>query len=539
MANKSRVVLIIIDGWGIGPDYPGNARKRAKTPTMDMIETVYPHTELIASGEAVGLPKGEAGNTETGHLNLGAGRVVYQDLPRINMGIASGSFFTNKTFLEAVDHAKKNNSKIHLLGLIGQGGVHSSNDHLYALLRFCKNQNMADVFIHAITDGRDSPPTSSPTYLQELLDQTQSIGVGRLSTIMGRYYAMDRDHRWERIKVAYDGLVNGVGETTKEPINLVHARHTQQETDEFIKPILVQGGSRIGDNDVVIFFNYRIDRPRELTRALAITTDNFARIKESFDPYGIKYHKSHLKEDKVETANGFVRSKVCNNLFMVTMTEYEKDNGAKPAYPPEFVEMPLSRVLALAGRRQLKLAESEKERFVTYYFNGQRELPFPGEDVAITPSPHVPTYDLAPEMSGEAQTQKLLAAIRSNLYDLIVINYANADMVAHTGDLPASIKACEYIDGWMRQVYDTVMKTEDWTVLITADHGNVEELINLKSGNKDTEHSDFPVPLNIYGRAYQNNRTKLSRGALCDVAPTILKILGVNKPSSMSGQSLL
>ncbi len=537
--TKNRALLIILDGWGNGPDYPGNARKLAKTPTLDMLETVFPHTELLAAGEAVGLPKGEDGNTETGHLNLGAGRVVYQDLPRINMAIASGTFFTNKTFLEALAHAKKHQSAVHLLGLIGQGGVHSDNAHLYALLRLCKTHNLTNVHIHAITDGRDSPPTSSPQYLSEVLSQVQAIGVGKLATIMGRYYAMDRDHRWERIQVAYDALVSGIGEQTSDPLSAVHARHAAQETDEFLKPLIIEGSKRPTDNDVLIFFNYRIDRPRELTRALALPGDDYAQKQEAFDPYAIKYNKSHLAPTPTPLIAGFPRQKILNNLFMVTMTEYEKDNGAKPAFPPEFVEMPLSRVLALSGRRQLKLAESEKERFVTYYFNGQRELAFPGEDVDITPSPKVPTYDLQPEMSGAAQTAKLLQALQSNLYDLIVINYANADMVAHTGDLPASIRACEFLDGWMRQIYDHVMREEGWTVFITADHGNVEELINLKTGQKDTEHSDFPVPLLIYGKAYQNNRTQLARGALCDVAPTILKALGLTQPSSMTGRSLL
>lgn len=536
---KQRALLIILDGWGIGPDYPGNARKLAKTPTMNMLETVFPHTELLAAGEAVGLPKGEDGNTETGHLNIGAGRIVYQDLPRINMAIASGTFFSNRTFIEALDHAKKNNGSVHLLGLIGQGGVHSVNDHLYALLRLCKSQNVTEVYIHAITDGRDSPPTSSPQYLQELIDQTKAIGVGSLATLMGRYYAMDRDHRWERIQVAYDALVSGVGEMTSDAINTLHSRHAKQETDEFIKPIIVDGTKRISDNDTVIFFNYRIDRPRELTRALALAGADYAQKKEAFDPYAIKYNKTHLNAEGAAPVAGFTRSKVLNNIYMATMTEYEKDNGAHSAFPPEFVEMPLSRVLALSGRRQLKLAESEKERFVTYYFNGQRELPFPGEDVNITPSPKVPTYDLKPEMSGAEQTTKLLTAMRSGLYDLIVINYANADMVAHTGDLPAAIKACEYLDGWMRQIYDYVMRDEGWTVFITADHGNVEELINLKTGQKDTEHSDFPVPLLIYGKSFQNNRAKLARGSLCDVAPTILKVMGINPPSGMSGRSLL
>lgn len=536
---KNKVLLIILDGWGNGPDYPGNARKLAKTPTMDMLEHSFPYTELLASGEAVGLPKGEDGNTETGHLNIGAGRIVYQDLPRINMAIKSGNFEQNKALLEAVAHVKKHNSRLHLLGLIGQGGVHSSNDHLYALMKFAKNQNLSQVYLHLITDGRDSPPTSSPQYLEEVNTQINTIGIGQICTIMGRYYAMDRDHRWERIQMAYEALVTTAGESTTDLMQTLLSRHVQKETDEFIKPIIVDNTPRITDNDAVIFFNYRIDRPRELTRALAITTNNFATRQESFDPYTIKYQPSHLKHNPTAISTGFKRIKVINNLKFVTMTEYEKDNNAIPAFPPEFVEMPLSRVMALAGRRQLKLAESEKERFVTYYFNGQRELPFPGEDINITPSPKVATYDLMPEMSGAEQTKKLISALTSNLYDLIVINYANPDMVAHTGDLPASIKACEYVDGWMRQVYDRVMQNEEWTVLITADHGNVEELINLETNQKDTEHSSFPVPLYIYGRRFLGNHTRLPRGILGDIAPTILSILGISQPSGMAGRSLL
>lgn len=535
--QKSRVVLIILDGWGIGPDYPGNAIKQAKTPTMDMLMSTYPRAELQASGEAVGLPHGEDGNTETGHLNIGAGRIVYQDLPRINMSIASGSFFENKAFLQATEHVKKNQSRLHLLGLIGQGGVHSVNDHLYALLNLAKKQGITEVYLHLITDGRDSPPTSSPVYLSQVEEQIKKVGIGKIATIMGRYYAMDRDHRWERIQVAYEALVDGVAEAVSDMPNTVIARHAKKENDEFIKPIILKDSPRISDNDAVIFFNYRIDRPRELTRALSITDDNFTKQKESFDPYGVKYHKSHLTETHV--GSGFTRKKVLQNLCMVTMTEYEKKTPAIPAFPPEFVEMPVSRVLALAGRRQLKMSESEKERFVTYYFNGQRELPFPGEDVQITPSPKVATYDLMPEMSGAQQTEKLLKAISSNLYDLIVINYANPDMVAHTGDLQATIKACEYVDGWMRQVYDKIMQTEGWNMLITADHGNAEELINLETGNTDTEHSGFPVPLIIAGKQWLGKGRLLGRGILGDVGPTILKILGINKPSSMSGRSLL
>lgn len=536
--QKSRVVLIILDGWGIGPDYPGNAIRLAHTPTIDMLTTTYPHTQLVAAGESVGLPKGEDGNTETGHLNIGAGRIVYQDLPRINMSISSGSFYQNKAFLKAISHAKQNNSAFHLLGLVGQGGVHSSNEHLYALLRLCKEQKLEQVYLHLITDGRDSAPTSSPSYLKQVQDEIDSIGLGKIATVVGRYYAMDRDHRWERIKVAYEALIDGVGETSANLLATIAARHAQSENDEFIKPIIIPDTSRIKSNDAVIFFNYRIDRPRELTRAITMSDAEFVHHTESFDPYGVKYHKSHL-ESAPAPINIFGRPSRPANLCFVSMTEYEKNLPVEVAFPPEFVEMPLSRVIALAGRRQLKLAESEKERFVTYYFNGQRELPFPGEDVVITPSPKVATYDLYPEMSGVEQTKKLIHAIDGELYDFILINFPNPDMVAHTGNLEASIKACSFVDTCIAKIYERIMQKDGVNMLITADHGNVEELISLDNGGIDTEHSAFPVPLLVVGRQFLNQGKSLPRGVLADVAPTILKILGISKPSSMSGRSLL
>lgn len=536
--QKNRVVLIILDGWGIGPDYPGNALKLAHTPTIDMISTTFPHTQLAAAGEAVGLPHGEDGNTETGHLNLGAGRVVYQDLPRINMSIASGGFLQNKAFQKAVAHVRKHNSSMHLLGLIGQGGVHSSNEHLYALMRLCKEQKITSVYLHLITDGRDSGPTSSPMYLEQVQNEIKEIGVGKIATLVGRYYAMDRDHRWERVKVAYDSLIDGVGEKASDPLVAIASRHLKNENDEFIKPIIIEDTKRISSNDAVIFFNYRIDRPRELTRAITMSDQDFVHHTESFDPYGVKYNKTHITE-KTLPVGIFPRPTRPSNLCFVSMTEYEKNLPVDVAFPPEFVEMPLSRVIALAGLRQLKLAESEKERFITYYFNGQRELPFPGEDVNITPSPKVATYDLMPEMSGVEQTTKLLSAISGDLYDLIVINFPNPDMVAHTGNLEASIKACSFVDTCIAKVYERVMQKEGLTMLITADHGNVEELISLENGGVDTEHSAFPVPLLVVGRQFLNMGKSLPRGILADVAPTILKILGLSKPSSMSGRSLL
>lgn len=535
---KNRVVLLILDGWGIGPNYPGNAIAQAETPTMDSLTNTFPHTELQASGEAVGLPKGEDGNTETGHLNIGAGRIVYQDLPRINMAISSGSFLQNKAFLKAIDHVKANHSNLHLLGLIGQGGVHSSNEHLYALMRLAKEQKLPQVYLHLITDGRDSGPVSSLSYISQVQQEIHELGIGQIATVLGRYYAMDRDHRWERTQVAYDALITGAGESATDLLQTVASRHAKEENDEFLRPIIMANSPRIKTGDSVIFFNYRIDRPRQLTRAITMSDQDFVHHAESFDPYAVKYHRTHLTEAQPQ-GKIFPRPNRPEDLCFVSMTEYEKNLPVEVAYPPEFVKMPLSRVIALSGRRQLKLAESEKERFVTYYFNGQRELAFPGEDVQITPSPKIATYDLQPEMSGDAQTKRLLSAIDSGLYDLIVINYPNPDMVAHTGSLEASIKACAFTDTCIQKIYQRVMQTDGLTLIITADHGNAEELISLENGGVDTEHSSFPVPLIIAGRHYLNQGKFLPRGILADIAPTILKILGINKPSSMTGRSLL
>ncbi len=426
------------------------------------------------------------------------------------------------------------------MGLIGQGGVHSSNDHLYALMRLAKEQAIPEVYLHLVTDGRDSPPTSSTGYLSEVISEIKAIGIGKIATVLGRYYAMDRDRRYERTQVAYDALVLGTGEQTEDLLATIGARHAKQETDEFVRPIILGGGERIGDNDAVVFFNYRIDRPRQLTKAFVLSDDQIRKIEESFDPYAVKYNKSHLSPHQEVAGSQVVeRSRLLDNLCFVTMTEYAKNLPVEIAFPPEFVEMPLSRVIALEGRRQLKLSESEKERFVTYYFNGQRELPFPGEDVKITSSPRVATYDLMPEMSGEEQTVRLLSAIKSDLYDLIVINYANPDMVAHTGVYEATVKACQFVDSWIKRIYQEVSHHDNLTLLITADHGNAEELINLKSGGVDTEHSSFPVPLYVISPNYVGKRMRIRRGVLGDIAPTILKLMGLKQPSSMTGHSLL
>lgn len=539
---KKRVILVILDGWGIGPKYEGNAIIRANTPIMDKLWTSFPHTQLVASGESVGLPKGEDGNTETGHLNIGAGRIVYQNLPRINMSIAGGGFFSNEALLKAKPHLIQNNSNLHIMGLIGSGGVHSSNQHLFALLRLCQQQEIKNVYLHLFTDGRDSPPKSAITYIEQIREHMQELATGTIASVIGRYYAMDRDRRWERTKIAYDALVSGKGRVVDNLIDAINLSYQEGQTDEFILPILPQiNGTyspRISSGDAVIFFNYRVDRPRQLTRALTLTDAEIKTKEESFDPYATKYYKSHLKKPHAPT-QFFKRVNKPENLLFITMTQYEKNLPVEIAFPPEFVQMPLSRVIALSGKRQLKLSESEKERFVTYYFNGQREHAFPGEDIIITPSPRIATYDLKPEMSGEEQTNKLLKAIQKNVHDLIVINYANPDMVAHTGDLEATIKACEYTDSWIGKIYNAIISREDTILIITADHGNAEEVINLETGHIDTEHSNFPVPLIIVGKEFFGKRITLSKGILGDIAPTILTIMGIKPPSTMRGRSLL
>lgn len=537
------VVLLILDGWGVGPNNAGNAIELASTPSMDKFNLIYPHGLLDASGVAVGLPKGEDGNTETGHLNIGAGRIVYQDLPRINMAIADGSFARNPAFTQAFEHVKRNNSVLHLIGLIGSGGVHSNISHLYALLATAKQAGFnGNVFVHAITDGRDSPPTSGIDYITQLQEQLKQLEVGQLATVMGRYYAMDRDHRWERTQVAYDAITVGSNTCTEDIGGAIRASYTAGKTDEFIEPISVCGQDGvhriIQDNDAIIFFNFRIDRPRQLTKAFVLPNFENGLGAEGFDPYAIKYNRSHIQQ-QVTTTETFQRKKILQNIMFVTMTEYEKGLSTIVAFPPEFVAMPLGRVLSERGLRQLRMCETEKERFVTYYFNGQREDAFPLEDRVIIPSQKVPTYDLIPEMSAPDITKTLLEKISLDIYDVIIVNFANPDMVAHTGNLQAAVRACEVTDECVGRVVSTVTE-RGGVVMITADHGNAEELINNETGEVDTEHSIYPVPLIICSKQYQLQTNKvLQKGILADVGPTMLKILNIPRPVEMTGRELI
>lgn len=543
MADKSRLVtLIVLDGWGMASPGPGNAITLAKTPSFDRYWLVYPHTFLKASGEAVGLPPGEDGNSETGHLNIGGGKIVYQDLPRINMAVAEGTFFKIPAFLMAAEHVKQHQSALHLMGLISDAGVHSSLNHLFALLRLAQEHKLTKVYLHLFTDGRDSPPTSSMTYINSIREKIKDLGLGEIATLVGRYYAMDRERRWERTKKAYDLLVLGKGKKTETIEKVLSASYEAGKTDEFVEPMVMVGPDGqpkglVKDNDAVIFFNFRIDRPRQLTKAFVLP--NFETLKPekiSFDPYAERYGVKQFEKPKDNTTT-FKREKVLKNLFFVTMTEYEKKLPVEAAFGPVMVKMPLARVLAENGLRQLHISETEKFPHVTYFFNGGREEKFPGEDQVRIQSPRVPTYDSRPEMSAQAVTEEVLKRIKSRVYKFILVNIANPDMVGHTGVLKAGIKACEVADECLGKIVKATLAL-DGVALITADHGNAEEMINLQTGEVDTEHSTNPVPFIIADKKYNSGGRVLPRGVLADVSPTVLTLMGLNRPSEMSGRNL-
>ncbi|OGD09180.1 phosphoglycerate mutase (2,3-diphosphoglycerate-independent) [Candidatus Amesbacteria bacterium RIFOXYB1_FULL_44_23] len=537
------VLLTIMDGWGMAPDGPGNAITQAKTPNIDYLWQNFLHTQLIAHGESVGLPKREPGNTETGHLNMGAGSIVYQDLPRINMSIADGSFFQNPALLKAAAHVKTNNSRFHIMGLIGGGGVHSDISHFFALLRFCHEQQLTEVYLHLFTDGRDSPPTVSMTYVNQLQTVMAREGVGQIASVAGRYYAMDRDFRWDRIQKTYLALAEGKGPTAPNIETAISTSYAAGKMDEFIEPTVIlnsdgQPQPRVQKNDAAVFVNFRIDRPRELTKAFVLPDFEKTANVVGFDPYAVDYLKKHdIEDSQISKQKPFARGPRIENLFFVTLTEYETNLPVTIAYPPQAVEKPLGFIIAEQGLTQLRVAESEKERFVTYYFNGLKEEPFPKEERMIIPSPKVPTYDKKPEMSAHETTAKLVEAIASGKYDQIVINYANPDMVAHTGNLQAAIKAVETTDECIGQVYKAILEAGG-VMLITADHGNAEEMINFTTGEVDTEHNANPVPLIIVGKDFQTG-AQIAQGILADVAPTILSIMQIPLPLSMNGRNLI
>lgn len=536
------LVLIILDGWGLAPPGPGNAISQAHLTHIPRLWTNYPHTQLSASGESVGLPPGEDGNTETGHINIGAGRVVYQDLPRINMSIKDGSFYTNDAFLGAIRYAKSHQSNIHLMGLLSDSGVHASREHLYALLELMRrNQCSCPVYLHLFTDGRDSPPRSGIRFVHEVEAKIAEFHNVHIATVMGRYYAMDRDRRWDRTARAYQALTEDIPIKAKSASEAIEASYAKGITDEFIEPVIITDASgtglpRINTHDSVIFYNYRIDRPRQLTRAFTLSDFETYSQKDSFDPYAVKYYHKHVVEDDFRQ-HPFTRNIVLSELFFVTMTEYEQPSSCVVAYPLRQVEKTLGQVFSNAGLRQLRVSETEKERFIGYYFNGMRESPLPQEDRLIVPSPRVATYDLQPTMSALELTSHVLDRMTSNVYSLIVINFANPDMVGHTGNISAAVQACQVTDACVGKITSLALSMGG-TCIVTADHGNVEEMIGA-SGEMDTEHSKFPVPAIIVDKRFENQSMKLPEGKLADIAPTILALLGLSIPTEMTGKNLL
>ncbi len=505
------VALVILDGWGLAPPGPGNAIEQAKTPFFDRLWVAHPHTQLKASGKAVGLPEGEVGTSEVGHLNIGAGRIVWQDVSRINCTIEDKTFFKNPAFIQAIHKAKEGDGRLHLLGLVGGGTVHSSIDHLFALLNLCAKEGLSHdkVKIHFFADGRDSPPKSAQKFAAQVTAKIDELGVGKVVSIMGRYYAMDRDRRWERTDKAYRALTKGEGEkanTIEEAIGQAYARG---ETDEFIKPTLI-GGNPIADEDTLIFFNFRADRARQLTKAFVL--ENF------------KY---------------FDREVYLANLFFVSLVEYETGIPVSAsAFVPHQIRANLAQVVSQQGRRQLHVAESEKYAYVTYYFNGGIEPPYSGEDRVVVPSSKAATYDQDPEMSAATIASEVEQRLVQNPYDFVLVNLANPDMLGHTGIIKAAIKGIEATDKALKNIVLAVL-TAGGVCLITADHGNAEEMIDLTTGETSTSHSNNRVPFIAVGTKEIFRPQELQSGILADIAPTVLKLMGIPKPSLMTGKSLL
>ena len=504
---KKTDAIIIMDGFGYRESEKGNAVKKCGIPYITSLMQKYPHTLIEASGRAVGLPAGQMGNSEVGHLNLGAGRVVYQDITKIDKAIEDGEFFTNPAFSGAAENAKKNGTALHLVGLLSDGGVHSSNEHLYALLEFCRREGLNKVYVHCVTDGRDVPPDSAAHYVALLEEKIKEIGVGKIATVVGRYYYMDRDNRWERVKQGYDCVFAGVGANYKTAEEGIKASYEQKVFDEFIKPVVVDGYKGVNANDSVIFYNFRSDRAREITRAA---------IYEDFDLF--------------EREGGY------KPVYYVGMTQYDATfTNIHTAFAPRELKNTLGEYLAHKGFTQARVAETEKYAHVTFFFNGGVEKPCEGEERCLVPSPkQFPTYDLIPEMSAAAVAEKCVEAIKSDEYEMIVCNFANCDMVGHTGVLDAAVKAVETVDECMGKVYEAAKSMPDTVLCVTADHGNADCMINA-DGKINTQHTTNPVPFVVCcdGVKLRNG------GRLSDIAPTMLDIMNIEKPDVMSGSSLI
>ena len=501
-------LLLILDGWGYSGETSNNAIALADTPNWDRFMENYPNTLIGTSGQSVGLPDGQMGNSEVGHLTIGSGRIIEQDFTRVDNAIKSGEFFTNDVLCKALSSASENGRAVHILGLLSDGGVHSHQDHIFAALKLAKNQNCDEVYIHVFTDGRDTPPNSASTYVKELEKQISELGVGKIVSIAGRFYAMDRDNRWERVSKAYKLISQGIAERNSNSAQeAIQAAYTLGENDEFLSPTSIGSPVRVEGGDLVIFMNYRADRAREITQALALP---------KFD--------------------GFTRDYFAACHF-VCLTEYKKDFGLDCAYPPISVKNTLGDCISGLGFKQLRIAETEKYAHVTFFFNGGEEESLPGEDRKLIQSPKVKTYDLQPEMSAYELTDSLVSEIVAQKYKLIVCNLANTDMVGHTGNLDAAIKAVEAVDRCLGKIHQAAKETKT-EILITADHGNAEQMTDSITQKSHTAHTTNPVPL-IYIGDRKSSLIGPHIGTLADLAPTLLSLMDIEQPREMSGQSLL
>jgi 2,3-bisphosphoglycerate-independent phosphoglycerate mutase len=531
MATRPKpLVLVILDGWGYAPPSKANAISLARKPTCDKLIGEFPNTLIHTSGRFVGLPDGQMGNSEVGHLNIGAGRVVYMDITRIDLMIQNGEFFRNPTLLKAMNNAKSNGRRLHIFGLLSDGGVHSHQEHLYALLKMAKQQGVERVVVHPFTDGRDTLPTNGAGYVQKLQQRMRELSVGHVASVSGRYYAMDRDRRWERNAKAFNVMVMGNGEAAPytDPVQGIKDAYNKDVTDEFIIPFVCVDSrgepvAMIRDDDSCICFNFRADRARQITRALA---------RES----GLTPEGGRDLTDAATLDATIPRTVVPENLTYICMTRYDKKFTLPYCVPPESLDNILANVMGNLGMRNLRVAETEKYAHVTYFFNGGVEEPFPGEERVLVPSPKVATYDLKPEMSAEGIADVVTKAVNDTAFDVIIVNFANADMVGHSGQIPATVKAVETVDACLRRIYDTV-RQHGGAMLVTADHGNAEMMIDPATGGPHTAHTTNPVPLIVISEDAKRFSLR-EDGALQDISPTVLGILGVPQPKEMTGHDL-
>ena len=506
--NKNLTMLMILDGFGKNPNKEGNAVEIANTPNIDKLMKENPTTTIYTSGLHVGLPEGQMGNSEVGHTNIGAGRIVYQELTRITKSIEDGDFFSNEELCKAIENCKQSNSKLHIMGLLSDGGVHSHQRHLFAVLELAKRKGFEDVYVHCFLDGRDTPPASAENYILKLEEKMKEKGVGKIATIAGRFYAMDRDKRWQRVQKAYDAMVKGEGVKATSAVMAIEASYQKEVFDEFVEPTVIYSGDKplatIEDNDSVIFFNFRPDRAREITRTI---------VDNDFKEFETKKLKTYF---------------VCFTAYDETMPNVEI------AFKPTNLKNTFGEYISSHGLTQLRIAETEKYAHVTFFFNGGNEKQYEGEDRILVPSPKVETYDLKPEMSAYEVTEKVVEQIENEKYNSIILNFANPDMVGHTGNLDAAVKAIEAIDECVGKIVAAINKVNG-ALLITADHGNAEQMIDYKTGEPHTAHTTNPVPLILVGMG----DVKLKEGKLADLAPTMLDIMGLEKPEEMTGVSLI